>query len=262
MSRSVDNEAAFILHRRPYRETSLLLDVFTLNQGRVGLVARGASRPKNPWKAQLQPFQPLLLSWLGRGDLKTLTDAESRPAPPLTGQNRLYCGFYLNELVQKLLPEHEPVPELFAAYLDALQRLRSGDDIEAGLRDFEQQLVTTLGYGFKWDWATDLNQAVQPDQDYAFDPQQGVVASPGAGALLRHLPGQTLLAVAAGERDSPAARRLAKQTMRRLIDFLLQGRPVQSRRLFTVGRENSRESASEPSSQSSNQPSSQSTDES
>jgi DNA repair protein RecO (recombination protein O) len=199
----------------------------------VGLVARGATRPKNPWKAQLQPFQPLVLSWQGRSDLKTLTDAELRPAPPLTGQSRLYCGFYLNELVQRLVPEHEPVPELFAAYLTALHVLQGGDDIEQGLRDFEQQLVTTLGYGFKWDWATDLDAAVLPDHDYAFDPQQGITAAPGTGTLMRGLPGGTLVALGAGRMDSPEARRLAKQVMRRLIDFLLQGRPLQSRRLFT-----------------------------
>lgn len=236
MSRAVENEAAYILHRRPYRETSLLLEVFSLNHGRTGLVARGATRPKNPWKAQLQPFQPLLLSWQGRGDLKTLTDAESRPAAPLTGQNQLFCGFYLNELIQRLVPEREPVPELFAAYLEALQMLGAGDDIEPALRGFEQQLVATLGYGFKWDWATDLDQDVEPGRQYAFDPQQGIVAVPGPGALLRNLPGATLLALAAGETASPDARRLAKRAMRRLIDFLMQGRPLQSRRLFTAGK--------------------------
>lgn len=237
MSRGFDGEAAFILHRRPYRETSLLLDVFTLSQGRISLVARGASRPRNPWKAQLQPFQPLLLSWQGRSDLKTLTDAESRPAPPLAGQDRLYCGFYLNELVQKLVPEQEPVPELFSAYLDALQLLREeGRDLEWGLRDFEQQLAATLGYGFRWDWATDVDADVLPDRNYAFDPQQAVVAVPGPGALLHNLSGQTLLALAAGERGNAEVRRLAKRIMRRLIDFLLQGRALQSRRFFTTGK--------------------------
>lgn len=229
----VENEPAFVLHRRPYRETSLLLDVFSLSEGRIGLVARGATRPRNPWKAQLQPFQPLLLRWQGRGELKTLTDAESRPAAPLSGQSRLYCGFYLNELVQRLVPQQEPVPELFAAYLEALQMLRDGGDIELGLRHFEQQLAATLGYGFKWDWATDLDAPVVGDRDYAFDPQQGIVAFEGPGTLLRHLPGRTLLELAAGQWDHTDTRLLAKRAMRRLIDYLLQGRPLQSRRLFT-----------------------------
>ena len=234
MSLRVENEPAFVLHRRPYRETSLLLDLFTLNEGRVALVAKGAHRPKNPWKAQLQPFQPLLVNWQGRGELKTLTDANTRPAPTLSGQNRLYCGFYLNELVQRLVPEQEPVPELFAAYLEALNLLQSGAeaDIEQGLRVFELQLVTTLGYGFRWDWATDLDSEVQHEHDYGFDPQQGIVAAATEGTLLRHLPGETLRALGGGD-TSHESRRLAKQVMRRLIDFLLQGRPLQSRRLFT-----------------------------
>lgn len=233
MSQRIENEPAFILHRRPYRETSLLLDAFSLNHGRLGLVARGATRANNPWKAQLQPFQPLMLAWQGRSELKTLTDADVRPAPPLGGQNRLYCGFYLNELVQRLVPEQEPVPELFGAYLEGLRVLREESDIELGLRRFEQQLVTTLGYGFKWDWATDIDAQVLPERDYAFDPQQGIVSTQGPGSLMHHLPGGVLLALAAGETVDPDARRLSKHAMRRLIDFLLQGRPLQSRRLFT-----------------------------
>ena len=232
MSQRIDREPAFVLHRRPYRETSLLIDIFSLNYGRLGLVARGATRPNNSWKAQLQPFQPLVLAWQGRGDLKTLTDAESRPAPVLKGQSRYYCGFYLNELVQRLVPEYEPVPELFSAYLEAMGVLQQNVDIEPGLRQFEQQLVTTLGYGFRWDWATDLDAQVLPDHDYAFDPQQGIIASPGPDTVMRSLSGRTLLALAHGPADSPESRRVSKQIMRRLIDYLLQGRPLQSRRLF------------------------------
>ncbi|QCF27823.1 DNA repair protein RecO [Hydrocarboniclastica marina] len=231
MTQRTEQEPAFILHRRPFQETSFLLDILTLSQGRLSLVARGASRPKNPWKAQLQPFQPLLLSWIGRTDLKTLTDAELRSAPPLAGQDRLYCGLYLNELIQRLLPQHEPVPELFAAYLDALETLRGGDNLEPGLRLFEQALVATLGYGFRWDWATDTDTAVQTGQVYGFDPQQGVIAHPGPGALLTGLAGEALLAITAGDVGDPA-RNLAKRVMRCLIDYLLQGQPLQSRRLF------------------------------
>lgn len=231
MTGRTENEPAFVLHRRPFQETGLLLEILTLNQGRISLVARGATRPKSPWKAQLQPFQPLLLGWVGRSDLKTLTDAELRHAPALGGQDRLFCGFYLNELVQRLLPQHEPVPELFAAYLDALGRLREAADVEPGLRQFEHALITALGHGFQWDWATDVEAEVDRNRVYAYDPQQGIVAHAEQGVLLTGLPGTTLLALGAGQWTGPE-RILAKRVMRCLIDYLLQGKPLQSRRLF------------------------------
>lgn len=231
MSAGVRQEPAYVIHRRPYRETSLLLDVFALNHGRVSLVARGATGPKSPLKAQLQPFQPLLLDWSGRSDLKTLTQLENRAGPVIAGGQALYSGFYLNELLQLLLPPGDPHPELFAAYIEALQWLAKGEDIEPVLRRFESVLCDSLGYGFRWGLAADQGLLVQPQGRYCYDPQQGIVAVPTEYSVCG-LSGESLLALEAGDLESAGARRTAKRVMRTLVDFLLQGRPLKSRDLF------------------------------
>jgi DNA repair protein RecO (recombination protein O) len=230
MSAGVRQEPAYVIHRRPYRETSLLVDVFALGHGRISLVARGATSPKSPLKAQLQPFQPLLLDWSGRSDLKTLTQAENRRGPLIAGGQALYCGFYLNELLQLLLPGGDPHPELFAAYIQALESLAEEQDIEPVLRRFERALCDSLGYGFRWG-ETDQGAGVQAQQRYCYDPQQGIVAVP-TGQSIGGLSGEALLALDAGDLESAEARRTAKRVMRTLIDFLLQGRPLKSRDLF------------------------------
>lgn len=236
MSGHVEQEPAFVLHRRDFRETSLLLDVLTLHHGRVSLVARGANRAKSPWKAQLQPFQALLIGWQGRTDLKTLVEAEPRPSASLSGTRRLYCGLYLNELLQRLLPPQDPSPELFAVYAQALADLASADDIEIPLRCFERALADTLGQGFSWEWAADLAAPVRAGATYCFDPEQGVTVNPGPGTRLRHLSGEALLALANDDYGTAAARTIAKRVMRVLIDHLLQGRPLHSRELFIHSR--------------------------
>lgn len=237
MTAGVRQEPAYVIHRRPYRETSLLLDVFSLNEGRMSLVARGATGPKSPLKAQLQPFQPLLLDWSGRSDLKTLTQTEVRKGPAIPGGQSLYSGFYLNELLQLLLPPADPYPELFAAYIDALESLAAPGDIEPVLRRFERTLCDCLGYGFGWDRVMDTGGAVRPEGRYCYDPQQGILAHP-SGQGICGLPGSVLLALEAGDLESPDSRRIAKRVMRTLVDFLLQGKPLKSRDLFQRKRGN------------------------
>jgi DNA repair protein RecO (recombination protein O) len=225
-------EPAYVIHRRPWRETSLMVDVFTLNHGRMSLVAKGASGIKSPLKAQLQPFQPLMLGWTGRGDLKTLTHVDVRTGPALRRTAALYSGLYLNELLQRILPPADPHPTLFAAYIDALTRLSESDDIEPVLRLFERNFAAALGYDFAWDLATDTGQPVEPEQQYCYDPEQGIVVTPVQGVRLQDLQGRELLALASGDLSSDACRRTAKRVMRVLTDYLLQGRPLHSRSLF------------------------------
>ncbi len=236
MKGSVQQQPAYVLHRRPYRETSLLVDVFSLDAGRMTLVARGANSARSPLKAQLQPFQPLLLDWQGRGDLKTLTQTEVRPGPVLARTEALYSGLYINEVLQRLLPVADPQPELFAAYIDTLAQLAAGSELEPVLRRFEAAFADAMGLSFRWDLATDTGETVAAGGIYGYDPEQGIVSEAVPTARLRQLPGEVLLALAAGDLESPASRRLAKRVMRTLIDHLLQGRALNSRTLFSQGR--------------------------
>ncbi|MEQ6885871.1 DNA repair protein RecO [Salicola sp. Rm-C-2C1-2] len=225
-------EPAFVLHRRSYGETSLIVDLLTLNHGHFSVMARGAARLRSQWQGELQPFRPLRVSWSGRQSLKNLRHAEATaPALSLAG-DRLYCGFYANELLVRLLTEADPAPELFSAYLATLEQLAAEDvALEPLLRRFEYQLAGELGYGISWDRVGDTGEPVQAGRTYAFHPGQGIMAQ-GYGPV-GGIPGEHLLALAADELETQVVRRLAKKLMRSLIDHLLQGRPLHSRRLFT-----------------------------
>lgn len=236
MAGQVQQEPSYVLHRRAYRETGLLVDLFTLNHGRLTLVAQGANSTKSALKAQLQPFLPLLADWRGKSDLKTLIRLETRQGVRLAHGRVLYSAFYLNELLQKLLPAGEAYPELFAAYLEALDRLSglaAPADVEPVLRRFEMSLAETMGYGFSWVRTSDSGQAVRADGHYCYDPQQGLLETQSPQSSLQALPGGVLLSIGAGNLAGHDERRLAKQVMRSLVDFLLQGRPLNSRALFT-----------------------------
>ncbi|MDY6840576.1 MAG: DNA repair protein RecO [Pseudomonadota bacterium] len=235
-------EPAYVLHRRPWRETSLMVDLFSLNHGRMTVIARGANGARSPLKAQLQPFQPLVVDWVGRGDLKTLTQVDVRAGPTLTRTVSLYTGLYLNELLQRILLAADPHPTLFAAYIDAIRQLSHTTDVEPVLRRFELAFAAALGYGFAWDLATDTGQSVEPAREYCYDPEQGIVSGLSPGVRLRNLPGEVLLDLAREDLQSGRCRRLAKRVMRVLIDYLLQGRPLNSRSLFTHLRGESHES--------------------
>src|SRR5512141_36397 len=148
-------DRGYVLHTYPYRETSLILQVWTEKHGRLGLVAKGARRPKSASRAVLVPFQPLTLDWFGRGELRTLKTAEpTAPATPLAGQS-LLSAFYLNELLLKLTTRDDPHEGLFAAYDDAINGLRlisrqaRQDRVEPVLRRFELRLLQELGYALE-----------------------------------------------------------------------------------------------------------------
>src|SRR6266513_1723333 len=136
-----DDEPAFVLHTYPYRETSVIVEALTAAYGRVALVARGARRARSELRGVLQAFQPLSLSWSGAGELKTLVRADWRGGLPLVGGSALLCGFYLNELLLKMLPREDAHPQLFMDYRNTLTRLASGDAQAPALRQFEVRLL-------------------------------------------------------------------------------------------------------------------------
>jgi DNA repair protein RecO (recombination protein O) len=169
-----DEQAAFVLHTYPYRETSVIVETLTEEHGRVALVARGAKRPRSELRGVLQAFQPLTLSWAGTAELKTLVKAEWRGGFPLPGGAALLCGFYLNELLLKLLPREDPHPVLWNAYAETLLALTHDARPAAQavtLRRFEVRLLAELGYALVLDHDVDTRAPIDPAQryHYAFD---------------------------------------------------------------------------------------------
>jgi DNA repair protein RecO (recombination protein O) len=227
-------ETAFILHRQPYRETSLLVDAFAASRGRLRLLAKGAQRGPSARSHLLRPFVPLRLSWSGRGELPTLTAAEAEGgAVPLAG-TALYCGLYLNELLLRLLPLRDPYPEAFALYQDALRRLAETRLWEAALRRFEVGLLEQLGYGLCLEREGGSGRAVDPAKTYDYVIDRGPVAAEAAGA--DSLRGSTLLALSRDRLEAPEALREAKRLLRRVIHHYLDGRALRSRDLFKQPR--------------------------
>ena len=230
-------QPAYVLHRRPYRDSSLLLDVFTPEFGRVGLVARGARQAKSRGQAVLQAFQPLLLSWSGGGELASLAAVESGGPPRWLSGPALMSGLYLNELLARLLHRHDPHPDLYAAYQSALAALAPAADLEPVLRIFEKRLLGELGYGLVLEHEADSGRPVEADRLYAYHLGAGPVrcdseerAMPAPALLIR---GDSLLALARECLDQATRLREAKRLMRAALAAHLGGRPLASRRLFT-----------------------------
>lgn len=222
---------AFVLHRRDYGNTSLLLEVFAAGRGRFPAIAKGARRARHPTSALLQPFQPLWLDAVGRGEVLTLTRVEAAgPAIGLHGRP-LLCGFYLNELLVRLLGRDDPHDPLFAFYHAALMGLAGGDDLESLLRQFEIRLLDELGYALALDVEADCDRPVVPDGVYVLVPGRGMLqAQPDDRA--ERVSGATLLALAQGDRLAPHQLREARALLRRLLEPHLGGRPLKSRELF------------------------------
>lgn len=204
------------------------------NHGLVRLIARTSGKQAVKHKAQLQPFQPLLIQMKGRGELKYLATFELvNNAPMLTGLNgeKLYCGFYLNELSARIIPQNEPLDGVFALYQNQLTQLVTSDNLEGCLRTFELQLLQQLGYGV--DFTTDSQgSAVQGQYHYYYIPEQGWQLQ--AHASPSSFYGEHLLAIAQYDFSTPAVQRVAKHFCRYLLKPLLGAKPLKSKELFTA----------------------------
>src|SRR5438270_2846985 len=177
-----EDQPAFVLHAHPYRETSLIVEALTADYGRVALVARGAKRPRSELRGVLQAFQPLTLSWAGAGEIKTLMRAEWRGGLPLVTGSALLCGFYLNELLLKMLPREDPHPRLYRDYESTLASLAAGAEQAPVLRQFEVRLLAELGYALPLPHQADTGRPIDPEARYyyAFDRgARSTVAEPG-----------------------------------------------------------------------------------
>ena len=219
-----------MLHRRDFGNTSLIVEVFAPAHGRLPALAKGARRGRGMVAAILQPFRPLWVSWSGRGEVRTLTRSEpAGRAFDLQGE-ALLCGFYLNELLVRLLGRGDPHADLFAFYHAALADLAAGRDLESVLRQFELRLLEELGYAGAIDREAD-GRAVVAERRYVCLPDAGLRAASDAQSDVA-VSGATLLLLAAGEPLTGQHAREARALMRRLLAPHLGDRPLKSRELF------------------------------
>ena len=233
--RRVDSEPAFILHSRNYRETSQLLEAFTLDHGRIGLVAKGAKRNKSPFRGALRLFQPLSISWSGRGDLVTLRTAECSATVSDLVDTSLMAGFYINELVLTLLHRSDPHRELFAHYTATLAALASAaDDVEAVLRRFEMSLLSEVGYGLSLHQDSVHHADLSPAQRYEYRIEMGPVPVDASCTSEMVFTGAELLAIGQGNFCEQATLSSAKRLLRNVLDHHLGGRQLKTRGVFAA----------------------------
>lgn len=224
----VSLQPAFVLHHRPYRETSMLVELFTKEHGRISVIARGVRTQKSRIRALIQPFVPLLVSWQGKTELMTLGSIETNQTPIMLKGDCLLSGFYLNELLMRVLHKHDPHPELYTIYHETLLELQSDQLQHKTLRLFEKNLLEALGYGLQ------LQYDIEPEKYYCFFPEQGFKIYQDNDDINQALifPGKSLIALANETLADEESLRDAKRLMRLAFAPLLGSQPLHSRKLF------------------------------
>lgn len=227
----IDNELAYVLHTRPWRESSLLIEVLSANHGRLGLLARGVQGPKrHVLRAALQPLQYIRLDAVQHGELAQLRAAEALDAAPQLAGEATLAAFYINELVLRLAPRQDPQPELFDAYGVARMRLGNDTTLAWSLRRFERDLLDALGFGFAFDLDGD-GAAIDPAARYRFDPEHGprrLLADRGHDDRSAAATGRALLALAADRMPAPDDLAGLRRALRPVLLHHLGGRGLKS----------------------------------
>ena len=232
----VNLQPAYVMHSRPYRDSSALLDVFTAEYGRISMVARGTRRPsrRGSGVALLQPFIPLLLSFSGRSELKTLVATEPAQGSFSLRGERMFSGMYINELLVRLLHRNDAHPNLFAAYDVALKALAGSSVVDTVLRCFEFTLLDELGYSFDLGVDGTSGQPIHSTLWYRYDPGVGLVVCQDVAACpTAAFAGSELLVMASGEFGG-AVRLTAKRLLREALAVHLGDTPLRSRELFRL----------------------------
>jgi len=233
----VVDQPGFVLHSYPYKETSLIVDMFTRDHGRIGVVAKGAKRPLSKLRGVLQTFQPLAISFSGKSELRTLIDAEWVGGMLPLERTALLCGFYLNELLVKLLARDDPHPALFQHYVSTLNELAHGEPAPIALRKFERALLKETGVAADLTRCTTTRAPVEADGYYVVDPERGARTA-GAGADIDIpvnwpvMTGKTLLDMEREDYADPQTQAQSKQLMRFLLAYHLGGAPLNTRQIL------------------------------
>src|SRR5450830_1055882 len=227
----VQAQPGFVLHSYPYKETSLIVDVFSRDYGRIALVAKGAKRPHSKLRGVLQTFQPLAMGWSGKSEVRTLTAAEWLGGMLPLEKAALLCGFYLNELLVKLLARDDPHPALFDQYVSTLNQLAHGESAPIVLRKFERALLKETGVAADWMRCVTNGKAVEPAETYVVDPEQGV-RFPRLSDVWPKVSGKTLLDMEKEDYSDVNTQAQSKLLMRSLLSHHLGGAQLNTRQIL------------------------------
>lgn len=226
-----DNQPVYVLHTYPFKETSLVVELFSRQFGRVAAVAKGARRPRAAMRGMLQSFQPLVATWSGKSELRNLHGVEWRGGLHVLHGQALICGFYLNELMLRLLPREDPHDALFDHYEAALRALAHGDAQSVVLRRFETRLLQELGYALLLEHEAVTGQPLDAEMQYCYVVEQGPLRQDGEQSGVQ-LAGKTLLDMARDDYSDIQTLQQSKQLMRTLVSHYLGEKPLYTRQLL------------------------------
>ncbi len=228
--RRVQQQPGYILHHRPFRDTSQILDIVTRDHGKIAVVARGSRGSKSRLAGVLRPFLPLRVSWVGKSDMGTLTGAETAGPPSGMVGDAIFSAYYVNELLLHFLHRDDPQPEIFALYEEVIKALLITDNIAAALRSFELEFLSLLGYAVNLDHEFGSRNLLMIDQDYEYRMEQGPVLVERDGPLV--FKGAVFKEIAEQRFEKPDILRAANRLLREIIGFHLGGKELKSRKVL------------------------------
>lgn len=226
-----DQQPVYVLHTYPFKETSLVVELFSRQFGRVAAIAKGARRPRAAMRGMLQSFQPLAATWSGKSELRNLHGVEWRGGLHVLHGQALICGFYLNELMLRLLPREDPHEALFEFYEEALGRLSQDEPHNLVLRCFERRLLQELGYALPLEHEAESTTPIDPKRLYCYVAERGPVRPEAAQSGVQ-LHGKTLLDMARDDYSDAQTLQQSKQLMRALVSHYLGEKPLHTRQLL------------------------------
>jgi DNA repair protein RecO (recombination protein O) len=230
-TRRIQQQAAYVLHHRPFRDSSQILDIVTRDYGKIAVVARGSRGSKSRLAGLLRPFLPLKISWVAKSDLGTLTGAETAGPPAGMVGDAIFSAYYVNELLLHFLHRHDPQPEIFALYDEVIKALVSTVSVAASLRSFELEFLSLLGYAVSLDHAFGGDEPLQNDANYEYRMEQGpILVQRQEGPMV--FAGAILTDIARQKFDSPEVLRAANRLLREIIGFHLGGKELKSRKVL------------------------------
>ena len=228
----IEGEPAYLIHQRPYSETSQIINLFSRHYGRVDAIAKGSKRPKSKFKSFLQPFSPILVSWSGRSQLKTLRSVDiSSGKQSNVSRKHLMSAFYLNELILSFLTTADPYPDLFDAYSLAINNLSNADSSEIILREFEIQLLTEIGYAINFQTEAMSSKKIEPNLSYRFIAEEGFVSSVTSSARDTLIKGSVIQSIDQKDFSQPQTMRAAKRIIRESVKYHLSGKELNTKKV-------------------------------
>jgi DNA repair protein RecO (recombination protein O) len=233
----IQNQSAWILHHRPFSNSSMILEIITFKHGRISLIAKGSRSAKSKFRGLLRPFMPLNISWFARTNLGTLTEAEIQDAPISLAGDALISGYYMNELLLKLLHKDDPQLDVFSLYSETIKKLSLTNQIAPLLRQFEIKLLELIGYALNLIEVVDSQIAINSSSYYEYKPDMGLFMVENKQGAMTFL-GSQLQSIQKQNFECEDTLRCANRLLKNIISYQLGGKKLMTRKVIEEMKRN------------------------